>query len=48
MGKSMARAQTEQAGEFLAQTVQTLCDYLNETTLSSLEAEEPGDRKSVV
>nr|MDH3153980.1 YpuI family protein [Bacillus licheniformis] len=44
MGKSMARAQTEQAGEFLAQTVQTLCDYLNETTLSSLEAEEPGRR----
>lgn len=44
MGKSMARAQTEQAGEFLAQTVQTLSDYLNETTLSSLEAEEPGSR----
>lgn len=40
----MARAQTEQAGEFLAQTVQTLSDYLNETTLSSLEAEEPGRR----
>lgn len=40
----MARAQTEQAGEFLAQTVQTLSDYLNRTTLSSLEAEEPGSR----
>ncbi|MFN2745536.1 MULTISPECIES: YpuI family protein [Bacillus] len=42
MGKSMARAQTEQAEEFLSQAVQTLSDYLNETTLSSLETEEPG------
>ncbi|MFT0800414.1 YpuI family protein [Bacillus swezeyi] len=42
MEKSMAKAQTEQAGEFLSQAVQTLSDYLNETTLSSLETEEPG------
>lgn len=42
MGHSMARAQTEQAREFLSQSVQTLSDYLNETTLASLEQEESG------
>lgn len=42
MEHSMARAQTEQAQKFLSQAVQALSAFLNDTTLASLEKEEPG------
>ncbi|MDA1475019.1 DUF3907 family protein [Bacillus sp. CLL-3-40] len=41
MKKSVAKAHTEQTGVFLSEAVQMLNHFLNETTLTSLKAEEP-------
>ncbi|AXP48828.1 YpuI family protein [Bacillus subtilis] len=41
MGHSIVRAQTQKTGEFLSMVVNTVNDYLNQTTLESLQAELP-------
>ncbi|QOR65322.1 YpuI family protein [Cytobacillus suaedae] len=45
MGNSMVKTQTEQVKEFLKSTVTTVNNYLNETTLSSLQAETVVDEE---
>jgi hypothetical protein len=43
MGNTMVKSQTEQVKKFLEFTVQQLNQFLNQTTLSSLLAEQEGD-----
>ncbi|MBE4910342.1 YpuI family protein [Bacillus luteolus] len=45
MGNSMVKTQTEQVKEFLKSTVTIVNNYLNETTLPSLQAETDGDEE---
>ncbi|MCY7834516.1 DUF3907 family protein, partial [Bacillus spizizenii] len=37
-------AQTQKTGEFLSMVVNTVNDYLNQTTLESLQAELPTEK----
>lgn len=46
MGNSMALNQTKQVEAFLQKTVQTISNYLNETTLTKLLAEQEGGDKA--
>ncbi|MCY8909419.1 DUF3907 family protein [Bacillus atrophaeus] len=41
MGNSMVKTQTKETGEFLSKVVTTVNNYLNQTTLSSMQADLP-------
>ncbi|MDF0726166.1 YpuI family protein [Cytobacillus sp. S13-E01] len=45
MGNSIVKAQTEQVENFLVKTVKSVNQYLNETTIASLQNELNGDQE---